>query len=129
MIVHEPATAEAQAWMRRRSGHDLLISDWVITEVSSALSLKLRTRAIDLVQRATALSAFGRLTVENFAVLPVLQSHFQTAAHFADRQDLGLRGGDALHLAICGGQGAALATLDRRMRDAALELGVSVEPL
>lgn len=126
MIAHEPATAEAQAWLRRRAGDDLIISDWVVTEVSSALSLKLRTRAIDLVQRATALTAFGRLTAESLVVLPVLSAHFQAAAHFADHQDLGLRGGDALHLAVCSGQGATLATLDRRMRDAALELGVAV---
>jgi predicted nucleic acid-binding protein len=127
--VRETATADAQAWLRRRAGDDLLISDWVVTEVSSALSLKLRTGAVDLPQRAAALAAFSQMSVETFTVLPVLASHFQAAAHFADRHDVGLRGADALHLAVCAAHGATLATLDRRLRDAALGLGVVVETI
>jgi predicted nucleic acid-binding protein len=38
---------------------------------------------------------------------------------------LGLRGGDALHLAICGDQGATLCTLDRTQSEACTALGIS----
>jgi hypothetical protein len=57
----------------------------------------------------------------------VLPSHFQVAAHYADRHDLTLRAADALHLAVCAAHGATLVTLDRRFAEAALQLGVAVE--
>ena len=46
------------------------------------------------------------------------------AARFADQYALGLRAGDALHLAICADRGAIICTLDRRLAEAALALGV-----
>jgi hypothetical protein len=101
----------------------------VTTEVSSALSIKLRRGDIDLTERAGALAAFNRMCGDTLTVLPVLPSHFQIAAHFSDRHDLGLRGSDALHLAICADHGASLATLDLRFREAALEFGVAVETI
>jgi hypothetical protein len=103
-----------------------VISDWVATEVSSALSIKLRRGDLDLPQRAAALAGFNRLSTASFGVLPVLPSHFHAAARFADRHDLGLRGGDALHLALCADHGTTLVTLDRRFSEAALQFGVAV---
>jgi predicted nucleic acid-binding protein len=49
---------------------------------------------------------------------------FRTAARFADQHVLGLRAGDALHLAICADHGATLCTLDRRLANAGSALGV-----
>jgi predicted nucleic acid-binding protein len=104
-----------------------VISDWVVTEVSSALALKLRTGALQLPHRAAALAAFTGLVATSLAVLPVLATHFRTAAHFVDRHDLGLRAGDALHLAVAADHGATLVTLDARLQAAALALGVPIQ--
>jgi predicted nucleic acid-binding protein len=49
---------------------------------------------------------------------------FRTAARFADHYVLGLRAGDALHLAICSDHGATLCTLDRGLSEAGAALGV-----
>ncbi|HWX27774.1 MAG TPA: hypothetical protein VNZ53_10105 [Steroidobacteraceae bacterium] len=38
---------------------------------------------------------------------------------------LGLRAGDALHLAVCADHGATLCTLDHRLSDAGSALGVN----
>ena len=127
-ITREASTAAVLAWLAVRAADELLVSDWVATEVSSALSIKLRRGDISLPQRAAALAAFNRMSIETLAVLPVVSAHFRAAAYFSDRHDLGLRAADALHLAVCAEQGATLATLDRKFREAALELGVSVEP-
>jgi hypothetical protein len=117
-------TARVHEWLGRQAAGELLISEWVTTEVSSALALKLRTGALDLPGRAAALAAFQRMAADSLFVAPVLAAHFRTAAVFVDRHDLGLRAADALHLAVCADLGASLATLDARLRTAALEFGV-----
>ena len=125
----EPPTIDVQRLLEAHATDDLFVSDWVTAEVSSALSIKLRRGDIDLGERASALAAFHRMCDETLAVLPVASAHFQTAAHFCDRHDLSLRSPDALHLAICADHGLSLATLDRRLRDAALALGVAAEAI
>nr|QQZ51955.1 PIN domain-containing protein [Phenylobacterium glaciei] len=62
-------------------------------------------------------------------IAPVSAAHFKTAARFADQYALGLRAGDALHLAIAVDQGATLCTLDRRLAEAGQALGLKVELL
>ena len=128
-ITRESATERIQAWLSRQDPEQLRISDWVVTEVSSALSIKLRTGQLQLQHRAAALGQFQGLIADSFAVLPVTGLHFRTAARYADRHDLSLRAGDALHLAICGDQGAKLCTLDVALATAGPVVGVATELL
>ncbi len=121
-LTPEIATARVQAWLSETT--DLFVSEWVTTETSSALSIKLRTGQIDLDARARALAMYHRLLSDSFLSLPVLAAHHRTAATFADRHDLGLRAGDALHLAVAADHGLTLATLDERMAQAGPALGV-----
>jgi predicted nucleic acid-binding protein len=121
-LTNEAETERMQQWLGDQQ--DLAISDWVATEFSSALSIKLRAGHIRIDDRALALAAFTRLTTESFTVLPVPRSAFRTAARLADQHALGLRAGDALHLAVCVDHGATLSTLDRRLSDAGLVLGI-----
>jgi len=122
-ITPELATPAVRAWFGQNGAANLMISDWVITEVSSALSIKLRTGQLGEQDRAQAMALFNR-TSASFIMLGVTASHFKTAAHFADQYALGLRAGDALHLAIASEGGATLCTLDHRMTNAGPALGV-----
>lgn len=124
-LTNEAATERVQLWLSQQEAETLLISDWVLTELSSALSIKVRTGAVSPTHRADALTLFTQLSAESFVTVPISGRHFRTAARFADQYALGLRAGDALHLALARESGAILCTLDRRLAECGGALGIS----
>lgn len=128
-LTREPKTVPVVEWMALQEPEELAVSEWVVTEFSAALSIKLRTRQIKSSERADALAAFARLLAETLSVLTISGFHFQLGARLADQDALALRGGDALHLALCVDRGATLCTLDARLATAAPSVGVKTVAL
>ncbi|MCL4773834.1 MAG: type II toxin-antitoxin system VapC family toxin [Burkholderiaceae bacterium] len=127
-LTSEAMTRVAQRWLASQPAGSIAISDWVITEFSAALSIKLREKQIGAADRAEVLTAFARLAEESLEVWPVTRADYRTAARFADLHASGLRAGDALHLAVSAERGAPICTLDRAMITAARSLGVGAAP-
>lgn len=128
-LGNERQTETAQNWLAAQSPHELFISDWVMTEFSSALALKLRTGQIHTDHRAECLAVFAQLVERSLTVLSIDSAHFRAAARLADQHQNGLRAGDALHLAICADHGTRMITLDKTLAAAATTLGVpATEP-
>jgi predicted nucleic acid-binding protein len=126
-LTREAATERVQVWLNQQDPGSLLISDWVVTEFASALSVKIRMNRLSVEDRAKAVSLFTRLKAESLTVVPIRREHFVTAARFADQYALGLRAGDSLHVAVAAEQGATICTLDTRLADAATALGVRAD--
>ena len=123
-LTQEAETRRTIDWLEAQAVERLAISRWVTTEFSAALSIKVRAGRLSLNERAACLAKYGGSIARSFAMLPVMEAHFTAAARLADQAALGLRAGDALHLAIASGSGATVVTRDRRMAEAAIAAGM-----
>lgn len=128
-LTPEPSSGRVQRWISEQVPGVLAVSEWGRVEFCSALAIKVRSKTIDLDQRAAALSTYGRFCEESFVILAIGDRHMQAAAFIVDQFTLGLRGGDALHLAVCAEYGATLCTLDRKLFEAGPALGVPTRML
>lgn len=123
LLTGENSAARIRLWLNNRSPSSAMISDWSLTEVSSALSLKQRTGQITTQASDAARKQFQIFVESSFEILPVSGQHFHKAARYCRQHDLGLRSGDALHLAVAVELGAEIVTLDKRFATAAQTLG------
>jgi predicted nucleic acid-binding protein len=126
LIAAEPSTSAAQQWLGEQGEEELVISDWVVTEASSALSMIQRVTGLDEQARSRAERNLQALTAAVLGNVPVTRQAFRTAATTAGRADLSLRAGDALHLAVAAEHGARVATRDARQAEAGNRLGFDV---
>jgi uncharacterized protein len=128
-FLPEEASSRVLEWIAGREPGTLIVSDWSITEFSSALSIKVRSGKLTLDKRADVLASWASLRKTSLITLSVGPAHFRTAANYAERIELGLRAGDALHLAIAAANGCGMATLDNVQASAGLQLGIPVESI
>lgn len=126
-LVTEPQSPSVVAWLAARTATRLMISDWVITEFSAALSVKRRSGALDAAAQDRALSLLSDMVSNELECLAISPETFRLAAALANRSETGLRGGDALHLAVAAFHGITLCTRDRRLAESGAGAGVLTE--
>jgi predicted nucleic acid-binding protein len=112
-------------WLQARHDAPLATSLWVHAEVASAVSMKVRMRSLAPDERTEVMQAWDALR-SGMQRLDVDESTFMAAAEMAGRPEIALRAADALHLAVARAYGCTLVTLDRRMANAAPQLGLGV---
>jgi uncharacterized protein len=125
LLTAEARQADIEIWLGKQPENSLIVSPWVATEIASALAIKVRTGKLSLEQRTTALALYGKLAANSLTLVQVEESHFETAGRYIDTVSLGLRGGDALHLAVSHAHGLSLATLDKQLAEAGPQLGAA----
>lgn len=123
----EPASARARRWLERAAGA-LSTSDWAVAEFVSALGVKVRRNELAAAQ---ADAVHHVLLIDFLPGVRVLETDgelVRAAPLLLKEYALGLRAGDALHLAFCLRlKRPALATADLVLARAARHFGVTVE--
>jgi predicted nucleic acid-binding protein len=125
LFLPEPESERIQRWIERQSGELLSISEWTLTEFASALGLKVRTKYLQLDQAREAQKVFEKLAAESLHVHVPTRADYVRATAFLGEYGLGLRAGDALHLAIAYNEAAkAVYSLDRLFVSAGRKLKI-----
>lgn len=124
-LVAEAATEVVEAYLLA-AGQVRLVSDFAAAEVGAALSRLVRMGLLDGAEASARLADFDAWRAGTSSPVDVNPSDARLANVYVRRFDLMLRAPDALHLAIARRANAMLVTLDRRLSNAARELGIAV---
>jgi uncharacterized protein len=125
-LVPEIQTQVALGWIAKQSDA-LSISPWVTTEVSSALSRKVRTGRLLEADRNKALREYENLILPAMSMVSISRDDYLVAARIANDHGVGIRAPDALHLAVAVQRGLTLCTFDKHLVEGAKSLGYAVE--
>ena len=123
VLMPEAHSNTAAAFLEQANA-PLAISSWSITELHSALGLKVRTKALSPSQAEAVLQGFERSLAPGLLELELEPQDFRNANACLRGWRSRLRAGDALHLAIASGRGATLCSLDALFVAAAQQLGL-----
>jgi len=126
LLTIEPSTVATKAWFAGLT--DMPISsDWLLTEFSSALSIKVRAKQLAETHAKAVRREFQLLVASGLRLSPVSRIAFKLAADMVKAHRHGLRSGDSLHLAVAMEAGAkTIATLDATMAKNARRLKMTV---
>jgi len=125
LLTREERSPQALEWLEQ-CRETLISSDWLITETHSALSIKQRHHGLSPQARQAAAEQFERLLRGGIELRSLDRGRFRQAAELLQNPELGLRAGDALHLAVAlHSRCSRLASFDGRMLQVATALGLS----
>jgi len=112
LLTLEPNTQEVMTWYAGLRDVPYC-SDWLLTEFSSAIAIKVRTRQLTEAHAKLVRRQFNLLAAGGLRLVPVSRAAFKQAADMVKQHRVGLRAGDSLHLAVALELGAShMATLD-----------------
>lgn len=124
LCVDEPASTKVDAWLAGQSGKAIATSTWSLAEATSAIGIKVRRKDISAATASSALDLLDGRIVPLLDVVDPPAAVFRRAELLLRDFALGLRAGDALHLAICLDlERVTLATADVALASAARRLG------
>lgn len=124
LLTVEPKTPDVTAWYAALQDTPTC-ADWLLTEFSSAISIKLRTGQLSEAHAKRVHKEFELLASGGLRIVPVSRTAFSRAAEMVRHHQYGLRAGDSLHLAVALELGARkVATLDTTLGKNAKRMGL-----
>lgn len=123
IFITELTSPRLDAWLA--TDPEICLSEWTVSEFSSALSLRLRTGGLDVEERDAAELELDGWLADGILAVEVGEDDIR-AARTLLRFDRNLRTPDALHLAIASRLDCRIATYDRRLAEAAVAIGMEV---
>lgn len=122
--LRDAGSDAALAWLEVAGSQSIITSHWSLTEFCSALSLRVRRGEIAQPLQREAVMRFRKFAKSRLQLVLPDEADYHQAAGYLEKCELGLRAGDALHLAVCARRAATLSTADRLLADAADAFGV-----
>jgi uncharacterized protein len=129
LFAKESTALGIRNWLNDES-NVLCAADWCVTEVASALSVKVRSKTLAQEEADLSWAAFEQACQGAIELLPVLAQDFSRAAQLCRVAVSGLRAGDALHLAVALRQNCKqLLSFDRNLNINAQATGLKLVTL
>ena len=106
LFVREPESDRVRSWFVALPLEELTVSEWTRTEFVSAIGIKARKGDLEKRVAQDIVRTFHQLADDSLLVLVPEREDFLLSSRYLERFELGLRAGDALHLAIAWNHGA-----------------------
>lgn len=127
-FVLEKASDNIRGWLATVPAEKLAISEWTRAEFASAVGISVRSGRLDTQDAQEIIQNFYHMADNSLTVLVPDRADFLLASRYMERFELGLRAGDALHLAIAWNHGAnKMYSLDRALIKSAKVLNIEAE--
>lgn len=126
LLTVEPKTSDVTTWYAGLRDAPTS-SDWLLTEFSSAISIKQRTGQLSEANAKRVHKEFDLLVAGGLRLAPVSRSAYNQAARMVKPYQHNLRAGDSLHLAVALELGAShMTTLDKILAENAKRKGLKL---
>ena len=125
LLLKEATSEPIGDFVRSLDQNVLVTSTWTRTEFNSLLGIRVRSRSMEAEDARRAEEYLDKL-LESFGILDVAPADLELARRMLRDFDVGLRAGDALHLAIARNRGAEnVLSLDKKMLRAGRVFGIT----
>lgn len=125
LLTNESTAPAIRQWYADNGHRIFVTADWSLSEFSSALSLKERTRQLTAEQVQAVQKTFDAFIDGGVRLLEVSRQAFRHSARLIQALP-GLRAGDALHLAVAMESGVKdFATLDKLLTEKAVQVNLN----
>jgi predicted nucleic acid-binding protein len=127
MLLNEATSEAVERYVVRAEAGSLYLSQWTRVEFASVVAREVRMKKMNATQGASVLAEFDKLVKDSLMVLVPAADDYNLARDYLGKFSTGLRGGDALHLAIAANHGASkILTLDEGLLSAGKKLKLPV---
>ncbi len=125
LVKTEASSGKVMNLMAELAGNRLCTSHWTLVELASALAREVRMKATSPKLAQKSLQDFEVILDASFEIFAPDASDFTRAKDYVARFDTGLKGGDALHLAVAARHKVkAIYSLDKTFVKAGKKLGL-----